>query len=596
MTISASTGVSGRYLLAGAASAALLAGTLTACFGGGGGPDCDGTVRLRMAASQDKVGLLQQAADDYARTRTVGGKCVKVTVDSKNSGTAMLALARGWNTRTDGPRPDVWSPAANVWGTLLRQRIQGADRPSPIPEGDAQPIVTSPLTIAMPRPMAEALGWPNKGIGWADLAKLATDPKGWAAYGHPEWGEFRLGKTNPNLSTSGLHATVGAYFAATGTTTDLTPADISNAKNRKFVGDIERAMVHYGATTLTFLDNLLAADDRGQALSYISAVTVEENSVWNYNQGNPSLDPDQLGKHAKPKIPLVAIYPKEGTVPSDHPYIPLTWMDAEKKKAADEFLKFLHEADQQKRFQDHGFRDWRGNPGSKVTPAAGLLRDGPKTKLSLPSEGVLNLVLDTWGELRKPAKVLIVIDRSGSMVERVPGTDQSKGELAKAAATESLAEFRAQDKVGLWMFSAKLRGEQDWQELVPIAAVGGAQRTALRGKLAGITLAGGTGLYNTAAASYDHIRNAREDDTINAVVFLTDGKNERPGGIELETLLGKLGGVRDEQPVRLFTIGYGKDADQDVLRRIAQATQGESYDSSDPNTIRDVFTEVISNF
>ena len=50
------------------------------------------------------------------------------------------------------------------------------------------------------------------------------------------------------------------------------------------------------------------------------------------------------------------------------------------------------------------------------------------------------------------------------------------------------------------------------------------------------------------------------------------------------------------KPVRLFTIAYGKDADKDVLRRMAEATNAASYDASDPQTINKVFTAVISNF
>ena len=64
----------------------------------------------------------------------------------------------------------------------------------------------TPLVIAMPKPMADALGYPETPIGWADIARLATSDEGWAAYGHPEWGAFKLGKTNPNFSTSGLSA------------------------------------------------------------------------------------------------------------------------------------------------------------------------------------------------------------------------------------------------------------------------------------------------------------------------------------------------------------------------------------------------------
>jgi Ca-activated chloride channel family protein len=559
------------------------------------GSDCGGTIRLRMAASQDKVGLLQRAADDFGKKAGVDGKCVKVTVDSKNSGTAMQALVRGWNETVDGPRPDVWSPASSVWVTLLRQRVQNTDKAPPVADGTPQPIMTSPLTIAMPKPMAQVLGWPSKAIGWTDLAKLATDPKGWAVYGHPEWGEFRLGKTNPNLSTSGLNATVGAYFAITGTTSDLGRADIANPKNQAFVRNIERSIVHYGDTTLTFLANLLRADDRGEALSYISAVTVEENSVWAYNQGNPTLDPNQLGRHGKPKTPLVAIYPKEGTILSDHPYVPMNGLDPEKKRASDEFLTYLHGQDAQALFQKYGFRDYKGGPGATVSQDNGLLRDQPATKLTVPQASVLDAVLETWGELRKPAKVLMVVDRSGSMREEVPGTGKSKGDLAKAAAAESLGEFRGHDQVGLWMFSAQLDGERDWKELVPVASMDAGHRGSMRTSLNQMTLGGATGLYNTTAAAYDVMRAGREENSINAVVVLTDGQNERQGGLDLNTLLGKLSN-KDGEAVRVFTIGYGANADQNVLRQIAQAADGAAYDSSDPNGIREVFQEVISNF
>ena len=49
-------------------------------------------------------------------------------------------------------------------------------------------------------------------------------------------------------------------------------------------------------------------------------------------------------------------------------------------------------------------------------------------------------------------------------------------------------------------------------------------------------------------------------------------------------------------PVRLFTIGYGADADLGVLRQMAEATNGASYDASDPKSITKVFTAVVSNF
>ena len=150
----------------------------------------------------------------------------------------------------------------------------------------------------MPEPMAKALGWPDTPIGWADVLALATDPQGWASKGHPEWGKFTLGKTNPNVSTSGLAATIGTLVAATGTSSDLTQAALQQPEVQQYLKDVESSVIHYGDTTLTYLSNLQRADDAGAALGYLSAAAVEEKSVLDYNAGNPTGDPKTLGDHA----------------------------------------------------------------------------------------------------------------------------------------------------------------------------------------------------------------------------------------------------------------------------------------------------------
>ncbi|GAA3229237.1 substrate-binding and VWA domain-containing protein [Actinocorallia longicatena] len=555
-----------------------------------GSGDCGGTTKLRIAASQDKVQLLQMAGDAYAKDAEVGGKCVSITVDSKNSGTAKEALARGWSD-DDGPRPDIWSPASSQWAALLREQSPKA----PVTGTSWPAIMTTPLTIAMPKPMAEALGWPDKQIGWRDLAELATSA-GWSTKGHPEWGTFKLGKTNPNYSTSGFNATLAAYFAATGSTSDLVPEDLTAPKNREFVGNIEKSIVHYGDTLLTFFSNLQRADDRGEALNYISAVTAEETFVWNYNQGNPTIDPTQIGEHAKPKVPVVAFYPSEGTVLSDHPFVELTWMDAQKKRAADDFLEYLHSGPGQKFFTDHGYRGWKGEPGASASKDFGVLAEQPKIKLPLPAASIMQGVLNSWTELRKPAKVLLVLDKSGSMSQKVPGTDKSKLDLAKAAAINALKEFAPQDQVALWQFSSKLVGDQDYQQIVPFGGMAGAHRDQLKNALSGLRVQGGTGLYNTTAAAYDTLRGAKAAGAINAVVVMTDGQNDRRGGIEdLETLTGRLA-AKEGEPVRVFTLAFGDGADLETLTKIAQATDGAAYDSKDPNSISQVFSELLSNF
>ncbi len=560
--------------------------------------DRTGCIQLNVVASSEKAALLSGIAADYNNAnRSVTGKCVNVTVASKASGAAAEALARGWKDDADGARPDVWTPASSSWTVLLRQRLTAQDHGDLVPE-QIPSIAQTPLTIAMPKPMAEALGWPSKALGWGDVLALVRDQRGWASRGHAEWGGFKLGKTNPNFSTSGLNALIGTYFAATGRSSDLTAKDVADPKVVSYVKQIESSVVHYGDTTLTFLQNLYDAAAAGQGLTYISAVAVEEKSVWDYNQGNPSGDPTTLGKAGKPRIPLVAIYPKEGTLLSDNPYVVLTgeWVDAAKKAAAADFLAYVKEPAQQKRFTDAAFRSFDGKPGAAISQENGLL---PKQQISVidpPPPSVLDKVAQSWAGLRKRARVLMVIDVSGSMNEAVPAAGKSKIELAKQAAERAVTELAPDDELGLWTFSTPQNGEtQPWRELVGSGPV----KTVLptfKAKVGGLVAEGGTALYATTRGAVREVQQSFAKDKINAVVLLTDGKNEYPADNNLGTLVTDVSSEDVETSVRVFPIAYGAKADLTVLQKIAQASRAAAYDASDPATIDKVLTAVLSNF
>ncbi|MGI8876362.1 MAG: vWA domain-containing protein, partial [Egibacteraceae bacterium] len=120
----------------------------------------------------------------------------------------------------------------------------------------------------------------------------------------------------------------------------------------------------------------------------------------------------------------------------------------------------------------------------------------------------------------------------------------------------------------------------------------------LQERLEGLVPVAGTPLYTVTEQSFAELREDADPAKINAVVLLTDGRNEDPRNNDLEGLLRSLTeGLEGQQsPVRIFPIAYGRDTDPAVLRRIAEATDAAAYDSSDPRTIDQVFTAVISNF
>ena len=601
-----------RRLWAGLLTAALV---VTAC---GGGDDDDGgddegsledpgdCIPVDLASSPEKLELLTDLADDFngSDEADMGDDCAFVRVQRKSSGAAEQLLAKGWDENADGPRPVIWSPAASTWGAVLNQHLG-----EPMTSPDAERLMLSPLVIAMPRPMAEALGWPDTPVGFADVLALARNPQGWSSKGHPEWGPFRLGKTNPNFSTSGLAALVAQAYAATNKTSGLSSEDLDNPAVAQFATGIESAVVHYGDTTLTFLNNWYRADQRGNPFQYVSAVAVEEKSVIDYNTGNPDGILDAGEEARPPREPLVAIYPKEGTLYSDNPLFVLDadWVSADQKDAAQLFVDYVTTAENQKKALKYGFRP--ANPdvavGAPINEDNGVSPATPETLLEVPEPQVLSDLLDDWSQQRKSARVTLLIDVSGSMGDPGnPDTGETKLDLAKTAATQALSLFKDDDEVGLWTFSTELGPDanQTILKLQEPARVGDI-REQLTSQIRGLVPVANTPLYDATGEAYDAALAEFDPARINAVVVLSDGQNQDGDNSDdrdqLDSLLATLESSSEGQasrPVRIFPIAYGDGADISTLRQIAEATSAAAYDASDPTTIDQVLNAVVSNF
>ncbi len=561
-----------------------------------GSPGRSGCLALNVVSSSNKAGVMEQMARVYeAKTPVVAGKCVDVRIASQASGATGDALARGWDDATDGPRPDVWSPASRAWLDILQQRL--AERAvSPVVIDPPALLAQSPQVIAMPMPMAQHLGWPERAIGWHDVFQLAADPAGWGRFDRPEWGRFRLGKTDITRSTSALNATIGSYLAATGTSGELTAEHLADPQVAEFVRTIESSVEHYGETSLTFIENLRRADQRGETLSYLSAIVLEEKSVLDYNRG--SFDPVGSAGSAqgRPRVPLVAIYPKEGTLMADHPYavLNLPWVDDSKQRAAASFQRFLLAPAQQRRFQAAGFRDHRGNPGSELAPVNGLL-SGPLIERPLPEPQILVALQRAWRGLRKPARVLVVLDVSGSMANPLGDSGPTKLDLVSQALPASLSQLEGDDEVGLWLFSPAPPDPRPFTEIVALAPYG-AGAGDLQQKLAGIqTQRGGSRLFATVEAALAHLDDGIAGQRNTGVVVITDGPNEDGLTSEVEPVLRELERAR-AAGIRLYPVAYGERADVATLRRMAEASRTKVYEAPDPRRVADVLAAALSNF
>jgi Ca-activated chloride channel family protein len=566
-----------------------------------------GNLPLQVVVSPDQSGVVSQAAAEYERRRpAVDDRCVDVQVRGTDSVEAAAALSTGWNEAAQGTRPDVWVPAASTWALQVALRQQASGQPVLIPF-EYPKVATTPMVLAMPKPMAEALGWPRNAPSFGQLLKVVTRQEGWKALGHPEWGAFKLGKTDPNLSTPGLEALIAAVFAATGQTSELSVETLVKQEDelRQVILGLERAPGEDADTPATLLANLQRADQAGKTLDFVSAVPLDEKSVWDYNRGNAS-GLEEGGERDKPDVPLVAMYPKEGTLEADHPWVVLRapWVDEAKRQAAAGFLDYLRSEPIQTRFQAAGFRTSEGRAGPQLTQANGLLPDQPARVLAPPAPKVVAAALQSWNAARKRSNVLAVYDVSGSMKEKVPGSGgRTKMDIVKQAAGQALALFAPETNLGTWLFSTNLAGDRDWVESVPIGPTnarlpnGKIRRQVLAEALNRLQATNGdTALYDTTLAAFRALQRSYAPQRLNIVVLLTDGINDDPkGGISRTELLKRLKAEQQkDRPVRIITIAYGAGADATSLRLISQATGGLAFVSRDPRDILRVFTDAIT--
>lgn len=533
-------------------------------------------VTLSMYYGSEKQAWMEDVVADF-NSRHITACDGPVTVEAVpiGSGDSMQQILDG------KIQPDIWSPAGNVWLSLLNASWQ-QQHPgqSLIGTGatDVVSLVTSPVVIAMWKPEAEALGWPNKPIGWGTIDALSTNPQGWAAYGHPEFGDFKFGHTHPDASNSGLDAIIAENYAATHKQKGLTSADVTDPHTRDFVANVESSVIHYGDSTGFFADKMF-----GNGPSYLSAAVMYENLVIQANDGKtyPHLP-----------YPVVAIYPDEGTFYSDHPFTTLqaNWVTPAKKAAAQVFRDFLLAPEQQRKAMHYGFRpaDLRIPLAAPLDKNHGIDPSQPQATLQVPPADVINAIKTSWNQQRRKVDVMLILDRSGSMNDAVNGV--SKIDAAKQGMAEFVNLLGDNDSLGLTVFSDRA------DALTPTTALGPKRQRVLQ-QINGIIADGNTRLFNTIAEQVATLQ-AAPSKHIKAVVVLTDGQDNY-NLMTLDQLVSKVTPAGDDknagEGVKVFTIAYGTDADANALTKIASASGGQEYPGT-PQNIRAVYQQISQFF
>ncbi|HEY3261131.1 MAG TPA: substrate-binding domain-containing protein, partial [Pseudonocardiaceae bacterium] len=553
--------------------------TVVALQGGGvAGGACLSATPLRIVAAPAIAPAVQEIVQ-----RDVDRSCVAAQVVPQDSADVASALAAG-----TGEPPALWIPDSSMWPKRARREAARLSGP-PCTIEEHEPLAISPLVGVTARKDAEKLGWPDAQPGWQELID----------------GRVPTTIGDPATTTEGL-ATLLVVRRLLGNP-DGTPRPELGATLLK---------VGRGA-----VPTIQAAYDKLGSSPDALVFTASEQSVVAHNR-------------AAGRTSAVAVYPMDGTVALDYPVVRVkadepsgpgdttgavtatdtasatatasgtatgtatgTAGEAATEAAAETVEAALRTPEAVRTLRAAGFRDRDGVLGDLRDGTSGIVPSKP-TLLAMPPLEQATEVLRIWSAVTLDAKLLVLIDVSGSM-DAEAGSGQTRIELARDAALTTLPLYPDSTDVGLWAFSLQRAPSHDWVELVPMGRMTDrvgqvSRRQALQEAFASLPSRtdGATGLNDTVLAAVRAQRGGYVAGRVNAVVVVTDGRHEDPDGTNDEALVRTLQAEADPaRPVPVILVAMGLDVDFPALQRIAAATGGKAYQARDPADISSVFLD-----
>ena len=162
---------------------------------------------------------------------------------------------------------------------------------------------------------------------------------------------------------------------------------------------------------------------------------------------------------------------------------------------------------------------------------------------------------------RPPINLAIVLDRSGSM-----GSDQ-KLEKAKQAAIEALRRLSERDRFSLVIF------DHEVETIVPPQSASNTEW--IESRIREIRARGNTALFSGVSQGAAEVRKHLGDHYVHRILLLSDGQ-ANVGPRQPEDL-GRLGAALMKEHIAVTTIGVGTDYNEDLMTRLAQQSDGNTY-------------------
>jgi Ca-activated chloride channel family protein len=553
---------------------------------------------LRVRAALENAELIRRLAQGYqGGRRDIAGHCVQLAVAADSSGLTTSDVQNGFASLPTAERPDLWVPDSSAWPALAAARLAGQGYPSLTPARGTS-IAVSYLVLAMPQVLADTIGWRSTPPTWATFLESTANRDTWGRLGHPDFGDFKLGKTSPDVASSGLYTLVAEYGAAAGNVQSPAVADVDAAANRARVAATERSVVHYMSTEPHILWHVSQVEHSAAAAGYLSVVPVSERGMWDYDRGVTSRDGLTYLNGPPPHEPLVPVYPADGTYALDNPGLILDapWVTPADRAAAQDFLRFATTREGQAVVRTAGYRDLTGKADPEVA-SVGHYADAARLRtLPPPSGELLAAVQDNFPAVRKRARVLFLVDVSGSMTTPI-SPSMNRLQAAQQAIARALPYFTDDDEVGLAGFSHLPGQHAIVPGLVARVAPLRQKRPAFLAALRGLKAINSTPLFAATQQFTAQMAAEYRPDRINAVVLLSDGHNDTSSYTDtLASMSAGITRVTKDRPVLVFTLAYADKADVPTLQAIAKLTHAHYYDATDPARLERVLGDLVTSF
>ncbi|MFX0100132.1 MAG: substrate-binding domain-containing protein [Candidatus Hodarchaeota archaeon] len=261
-------------------------------------------------------------------------------------------------------KPAIWSPASSVWIPIINSLWANVSSGGGNITNINNTAIFSPIVIATWKEFNDD---PEINItSLQDIHDLSMLPDS----------RIKMAHTDPTLSNSGFCSIIMAVAAAAKkNSSDLVYEDLLNLTIQDWMEGFESKAVLYGKSTGFLMRTMIdkGQDELNVALMYESLI----------------IDKGDLAQTGK----IIAVYPEEGVIHSDHPFCILDgadWMNPTLETISNRFIEYINTNEALIKATERGFRVYDSNitlPAEKFNPDKGVLYDiSNVTKMEVPNE------------------------------------------------------------------------------------------------------------------------------------------------------------------------------------------------------------------